>query len=206
MYIPAAFQETDPSTLRALMERYSFATLVSQSGEGPLASHLPLLLESDPEPFGRLIGHMARPNPQWQSGAGQRVLVIFQGPHAYVSPTWYEAQNVVPTWNYAAVHAYGVLRLVEDRNRLRDIVRRMVDRYEASQVTPWSMQSPEPDFIEKMLGGIVGFEIDIERLEGKWKLSQNHPRERQEKVIHGLISTGNDDSVQLAAWMRENDR
>lgn len=146
---------------------------------------------------------MARANSQWQTAAGQQVLVIFHGPHAYVSPTWYEAQNVVPTWNYIAVHAYGLLRLVEDHDRLREIVSQTVRQYESPRPQPWSMDSPDPEFIHKLLPAIVGFEIDIERLEGKWKLNQNHPCERREKVIRGLRETGRHDELQIADWMEE---
>jgi transcriptional regulator len=201
MYIPSAFQEIDIARLHSFIEEHSFATLVSHHENEPLASHLPLLLDRTAGVNGRLVGHMARPNPQWQTAAGQRVLAIFHGPHAYISPRWYEARNVVPTWNYATVHAYGVLRLVEDRDRVRESLERTVEVYEAKMEQPWSMESPEPEFIEKLEGGIVGFEIDVDRFEGKWKLNQNHPTERREKVIRGLRSLGDHDADQIAALM-----
>jgi transcriptional regulator len=201
MYIPSAFQETDVATLQAFIEQHSFATLISSCEHEPLASHLPLLLERTAGVHGRLVGHMARANPQWQTAAGQRVLAIFHGPHAYISPRWYEARNVVPTWNYVTVHAYGVLRLVEDRERVREVLERTVERYEAKMEQPWSIELPEPEFIEKLQGGIVGFEIDIDRCEGQWKLNQNHPAERREKVIRGLEAQGDHDADQIAALM-----
>jgi transcriptional regulator len=203
MYIPASFAETDPAALHHLMQRHSFATLVSQGEGEPFASHLPLLIEHFPAPHGRLLGHMARANPQWRSADGQRVLAIFHGPHAYVSPTWYEAANVVPTWNYAVVHAYGRLRLVGPE-RLREIVRRTVDRYESGRPAPWSMDAPDPAFVEKLLESIVGFEIDVDRLEGKWKLSQNHSAERREKVIHALQNAGDDEAQLVAGMMQQS--
>ncbi len=201
MYIPASFHETDLTKQHDFIEQHSFGTLISQHESEPIANHLPFLLNRDVAPHGRLIGHMARANSQWQTGAGQQVLVIFQGPHAYISPTWYEAQNVVPTWNYIAVHAYGTLRLIEDHNRLLEIVSRTVQRYESPRPQPWSIDSPEPEFVNKLLASIVGFEIDIERLEGKWKLNQNHPHERREKVVRGLRATARHDEMQIADWM-----
>jgi transcriptional regulator len=201
MYIPASFQETDINKLHDFIEQHSFATLISQHESEPIASHLPLLLDRKSSSNGRLIGHMARANPQWQSAAGQHVLVIFHGPHAYISPTWYEAQNVVPTWNYIAVHAYGLFRLIEDQDRLLEIVSQTVRQYESPRPQPWSMDSPDSEFIDKLLSAIVGFEIDIERLEGKWKLNQNHPPERREKVICGLRETARHDEMQIADWM-----
>lgn len=202
MYIPPSFLVTDSATMHDFMQSHSFATLVSQAGAEPLASHLPLLVDRDVGTHGRLIGHMARANSHWQSAAGQRVLAIFHGPHAYVSPGWMESQNVVPTWNYVTVHAYGSLRLIEDRDRLRDIVQRMVETYEASRSSPWSMSQPESEFIDKLLAAIVGFEINIDRLEGKWKLNQNHPVERREQIIRGLLETGRPDEQQVAELMR----
>jgi transcriptional regulator len=176
--------------------------LISQEGSEPVASHLPLLLDPNAGPNGRLIGHMARANSQWRSAAGQSVLVIFAGPHAYISPSWYEADSVVPTWNYAAVHAYGRLRLIENSVAVLGIVRQMVTRYEGSRETPWSLDSQPAEFIERMLAAIVGFEIDIERLEGKWKMSQNQPAERQEKVVRALLESTNPEERQVARIMR----
>lgn len=201
MYIPTSFHETDPAKLHDFIGRHSFAMLFSQHDGEPVASHLPLLLERDVAPHGRLIGHMARANSQWQTAADQRVLVIFHGPHAYISPSWYNARNVVPTWNYIAVHAYGTLRLIDDRERLHDIVQRTVQRYESTRPQPWSMDGPEREFLDKLLAAIVGFSIDVERLEGKWKLNQNHSAERRANIIRGLRETDRHDAVQIAEWM-----
>ena len=185
------------------MQQHSFATLVSQGESDLIASHLPLLLDREAGEFGRLSGHMAKPNTHWQSADGERVLIIYHGPHAYISPTWYESQNSVPTWNYVTVHAYGVLKTITDPDRLFEVIRATVDLYESHMPQPWSMLSPDSSFIEKLMGGIVGFEIQIERLEGKWKLSQNHPAERREKVIRSLLAAGDYESTQVADLMSE---
>ena len=151
MYTPASFAETDQDKLHDFMEQYSFATIVSHAGERLVASHLPLLLDRSVGPHGRIVGHIARANPQWKHIADQDVLVIFTGPHAYISPSWYQAVNVVPTWNYTAVHAYGSVVIEHDRTRLLEIARRYVDTYEASLPEPWSLDRPEPDFVDGRL-------------------------------------------------------
>jgi transcriptional regulator len=203
MYTPSSFRVDDLPTLHAFMERHSFATLCSATSGELEATHLPLLLDSDVAPHGRLIGHMARANGQCRRAAGSRVIAIFSGPHAYISPTWYESNETVPTWNYAAVHAYGVLHPIEDESRLREIVRRTVDVYEQLMPRPWSMDAVPAPLIDKLLHGIVGFEIPIDRLEGKWKLNQNHPAQRREKVIRALLASGRQENADVAALMRE---
>src|SRR4051794_14540219 len=136
MYIPAAFAEADLARLHDFIEQNSFGLLVSPFDGEPFASHLPFLLERTAGPHGTLVGHMARANPQWQAAAGQTALAIFSGPHAYISPTWYEAEQVVPTWNYAAVHVYGRVQTIEDESALLDIVREMVRVYEQAMPRP----------------------------------------------------------------------
>ncbi len=202
MYTPASFRVDDLPTLHSFIEQHSFATLCSTTDGELEATHLPLLLDREIGPHGRLVGHMARANSQWQRAAGSRVMAIYSGPHAYISPTWYESNETVPTWNYAAVHASGVLRLIEDESRLREIVRRTVDVYERSMPKPWSMDVVPPQFLDKMFVGIVGFEIEIDRLEGKWKLNQNHPVERRENVIRSLLETGRPEDAAVARLMR----
>ena len=201
MYIPPAFAETDLPRLHDFVERHSFGILVSQGAE-PFGSHLPFLLDRQPGPCGRLIGHMARANPQWQQAADGPVLVIFPGPHAYISPTWYEAENVVPTWNYVAVHVYGTFRLVDESAAVLQIARNTVDRYERGMPMPWTLDAPA-EFLDGLARMIVGFEIDIARIEGKWKLSQNHPLERRERVIQGLLDLGGPGAHELARLMQE---
>ncbi len=140
---------------------------------------------------------MARANPQWQELSGGNCLTIFSGPHSYVSPTWYEAENMVPTWNYVAVHAYGTVEIVEDHESLLSILKCSVDMFEQSMPKPWSFD-PAATYMEKMLKQIVGFRIDIDQLEGKWKLNQNHPEERRIKVAHALQSQGDENSVAIS--------
>lgn len=186
MYVPPSFSESDPERLWAFMGRHSFATLVSLNEGEAFASHLPLLLEPSSGSRGTLVGHMARANPHWKGLDGQSVLTIFQGPHAYISPTWYQVRDVVPTWNYVAVHAYGKFRLESEEERLGEIVQRYVEHYEAAQPTPWELSSTRRELVEQLLGAIVGFTIEIDRLEGKWKLGQNHDEARRERVISAL--------------------
>jgi transcriptional regulator len=196
MYIPAAFAESDLATLHDMMEQHSFALLVSQHEGRPFASHLPLLLDRQAGPQGTLIGHMARANPHWRTAAGQEVLVVFAGAHAYISPAWYEVEHVVPTWNYVAVHAYGPLALVEESSALTDILHQFVQTYERSMPTPWELKGSNA-YLERMLSQIVGFRIAITRLEGKRKLNQNHPPERRRKVIRVLRERGDETMARL---------
>lgn len=201
MYIPAHFQETDLTRLHDFIERHGFALLVSQQHGLLEANHLPLLVERDAGPFGRLWGHMARANSQWRQANGTEVLAVFSGPHAYVSPTWYQAEQVVPTWNYTVVHAYGRLELVEEPENLLPILQRQVAVYEGSLPRPWTLDASS-EFVGRLLKSIVGFRIEISRLEGKWKLSQNHPLERRERVIQALQASGDPESAKVAALMQ----
>ena len=201
MYVPPHFAESDPARLHDFIERYSFGLLVSQVGGVPFASHLPFLLDRTAGPHGTLLGHVARANPHWRELAGQTALAVFSGPHAYVSPTWFEAENVVPTWNYVAVHAYGQAAVVEDRAALLEIVQRSVAVYESAMPRPWVLDGSSA-FVGRQLGRIVGFRIEIERLEGKWKLNQNHPVERRKKVADTLSRQSGDDARAVAEMMR----
>lgn len=201
MYVPPHFAESDPGVLHEFIERHSFGLLVSQHGGEPFATHLPLLLDRAAGPHGTLIGHVARANPHWRDLAGQTALVVFGGPHAYVSPSWYEAENMVPTWNYAAVHAYGRAELVEERGALLEIVRRSVETYEAAMPRPWVLDTAST-VVDRLLAQIVGFRIEISRLEGKWKLNQNHPAERRGRVIRALEAQGGEDAVGIAELMK----
>jgi transcriptional regulator len=180
-----------------LIEQHSFGLLVSNIDGVPFATHLPLLLDRTVAPHGCLIGHMARANSHWEQADGKTALAVFSGPHAYVSPTWYEAENVVPTWNYVAVHAYGTFRAIHERDSLLQIVGQYVDYFEATLPDPWKFD-PTNDYAKKMAGAIVGFRIEISRLEGKWKLNQNQPRDRREKVVAALRASGDEDSRSVA--------
>jgi transcriptional regulator len=205
MYVPSAFQQTDRAKLHEFIEANSFGLLVSTHEGRPFAAHLPFLLERDAGPHGRLVGHVARANPQWRDLAGQEVLAIFSGPHAYVSPTWYEAENVVPTWNYVAVHAYGRCELVEDPEELTPILKAYVATYERSMPNPWTLDTAG-DYFRKMVRAVVGFRLEINRLEGKWKLNQNHPQERREKVVRVLERSADPDAREIARLMTETPR
>jgi transcriptional regulator len=204
MYMPERFREDDLQTLHALMRDYSFATLVTQHEGVPLASHLPLILAADEGPYGTLYGHMARANPQWRDfDTSQDVLVIFQGPHTYVSPSWYEEDAAnVPTWNYAAVHAYGSPRLITDDDACRALLDTLVRRHEAPFATPWRLQMPEAELRQKMQG-IMTFAIRIARLEGKLKLSQNRSLADQQHVAATLQQSADPMSRDVGALMQQ---
>ncbi|HEY7152939.1 MAG TPA: FMN-binding negative transcriptional regulator [Gemmataceae bacterium] len=201
MYVPAAFAEADPTKLHDFIEQNSFGLLVSRVEGLPFATHLPFLLDRTSGPHGTLLCHVARANPQWRDADGQTALAIFSGPHAYISPTWYEAEQVVPTWNYSAVHAYGRIQVVEGEGELLDIVREMVRVYEQAMPRPWSFDSSST-FVERMLAQIVGFRIEVEKIEGKWKLNQNHPVERRKKVVQALRERDDENAQAIAALMQ----
>lgn len=202
MYIPQHFAQPDMATLQAAIERYSFATLVSGGAGGLSGSHLPLLLERAGGASGTLLGHMARANAQWREANGQEVLAIFHGPHAYISPQWYQATEVVPTWNYVVVHAYGRLEVIEDEAATEALLERMVRTFEAGEEQPWQMS--EGDNVQRLLKQIVAFRIPITRLEGKWKLNQNRPVEQRQKVIAVLSARSDEQSQEIAKLMIRN--
>jgi len=201
MYIPALFDETGLANLHDFMRTHSFATVVTTLAGKPFASQLPLFLESASGAQGALIGHMAKANPHWQEmQAGAEVMVVFHGPHAYVSPAWYAAKSmVVPTWNYMAVHAYGKARILP-QEELVQALQQLVDEHESSYEQPWQLELTQ-EMREKMLGAIVGFEIVLSLIEGKFKLSQNRPREDQRRVIKQLAGQADADSQRVAEQM-----
>lgn len=199
MYIPTAFSQTDLSLLHDMLERYSFAILITPTDSGPQITHLPLLLDRRDGPFGTIVGHLARANSHADQLSGRPSTVIYSGPHTYISPTWYEADHVVPTWNYVAVHVTGSVELVEEPTALREIVERMTDTYEAAMPAPWRL--PRSTAIDRMLEQIVGFRLKIESIEGKWKLNQNHSPERRRKVIAQLRGQRDPDSLAIAQLM-----
>ena len=198
LYIPAAFRVSDEQALVSFIERHAFGTLVAQGREGFEVSHIPFLPERGADGRLRLLGHVARANPQWQSLEGaDHVLAIFNGPHAYVSPSWYRDHPAVPTWNYAVVHAHGRARLMDEAG-LRDLLERLSAQYEAGRPNAWRFAEAPESFIAGLLRVIVGFSIEVERLEGKFKLSQNRPAEIG-RVIEALDREG---EAELAAFMR----
>ncbi len=174
MYIPETFAETDVARLQALMRDYPFATLLTVSDGEPTVSHLPLLLDKSRGEFGVLRGHLARANPQCEHFGGKPVLVMFHGPHAYISPTWYGDGPAVPTWNYAVVHAHGVAHVLQDDEAL-DLVHDMVVLYDENADAAWPDDDASDRFRHEMITHVVAFEIPIARLEGKYKMSQNRP-------------------------------
>src|SRR5574343_260139 len=191
MYLPKHFAEDRPDVLQALMAAHPLATLVTLGEDGPVANHIPLHLDPTAGPHGTLRGHLARANPLANGHAeGQSVLAIFQGPACYISPSGYatkaEHGKVVPTWNYTAVHAYGELRLIDDRDWLLTQLDTLTAEHEAALPHPWRVDDAPADYIAKMLGAVVGIEIVIERLVGKWKVSQNQPAENQASLIAAL--------------------
>jgi transcriptional regulator len=201
MYIPASFQQTDRQALFDFIDQNSFGLLVSQVEGEPFASHLPFLLDRSSGQQGTLLGHLAVANPQWQHAESQNVLAVFSGPHAYISPSWYEAENVVPTWNYVALHVYGTLQVVQEEKALAKILEDFVTIYENSLPRPWAFDSTS-DFARKMIKAVVGFRIEISRIEGKWKLNQNRPQEQRERVVRVLDTFTDDNSRGIADLMK----
>lgn len=199
MYMPRHYQETRSEALHGLVDAYPFATVVTHADGELTANHLPF------ERVGAVLhGHVARGN-EMAALDGAPVLVIFRGPHGYVSPNWYptkhETGREVPTWNYAVVHVHGRLKVIEDATWLRALLERLTDRHEASEPAPWHVSDAPEDHIEKSLRAIVGIEIAIERIEGKFKLSQNHPERNRLGVIAGLRRRDGDGDAELADWM-----
>lgn len=200
MYVPPAFAETRTEVLHDAIRAFGLATLVTQTEDGLIATHLPLMIDPTRGAYGTLIGHLARPNPQARGAIGD-ALVIWRGPDAYITPSYYptkkETGKVVPTWNYAAVHAYGSIRFVDDKAGLLDIVTSLTDFHEAARAergaAAWAVSDAPADFVDGMLRGIVGIEIEITRLEGKWKMSQNRPEADRLGVVSGLNADGHAD-------------
>jgi transcriptional regulator len=205
VYLPPAFTETRPAVLVAHIERHNFGLLTSHGAAGLVASHIPFLVERVGAEL-HLLGHLARPNPQVVDLAhGGEVLAIFSGPHAYISPSWYAHSPSVPTWNYADIHAYGTVRLVEDRDWLQRLLRGLSDRHEAGSPVPWRMRDLPGSYLEGMLKGIIGLDISVTRLEGKFKLSQNRPAVDHPRVIAALEGQGDENSLAVAQLMRERE-
>ena len=205
VYLPPAFTEVRPEILVEHIERYDFGLFVTHGAEGLVASHIPFLIERDGEQL-HLQCHLARPNPQVSDLArGGEVLAIFHGPHAYISPNWYATGPSVPTWNYVDVHAYGTVQLVEDDKWLRRFLVRLSERHEACNPVAWRMQDLPEAYVGTMLKGIIGFEIAVTRLEGKYKLSQNRPAADRPGVIAALESQTDPESHAVGRLMRDRE-
>ena len=189
MYLPKHFEQRDPVALLALMHAHPLATLIVATPDGPTADLIPLEYHANDGPHGMLRGHVARANPLWHH-AGAAALAVFQGPQAYVSPNWYPSKRehgkVVPTWNYTMVQAHGTLHTVDDAPWLHALVRRLTDRHEAAQASPWAVDDAPDDYVQQMLRAIVGIEIRLTTLTGKWKVSQNRSAADRQGVADGL--------------------
>ena len=195
MYVPPHFREQRLPILQEAIRQSRIATLVTMGADGLIASHLPLLFDPEPGPYGTLRGHVARANSQWRDSRSEiEGLAIFMGTEAYISPAWYPSKQadgkVVPTWNYVAIHAYGRITFFEDPARLLALVTALTQNHEGKRADPWAVSDAPADYIQARLKGIVGFELPIARLEGKWKMSQNQPAENREGVREGLRREG----------------
>jgi len=206
MYVPTHFEETRTEVLHEWIRQNPFGALVAQTAQGLEASHVPFEIDATAGVMGTLHCHVARANPIWRDfTSGSQAMVLFQGAHGYVSPSWYPAKQehgkVVPTWNYVVVHAYGSLRAIEDRDWLRALVSRLTDRNEAGRAEPWKLGDAPEDYVDKMLRAIVGLELQVERLVGKWKLSQNRSAADQRGVVEGLSREADPLAVSLGGMM-----
>lgn len=197
MYTPPAFREDDPVVVRQIIREARLSTLVTGTAEGLMATPLPLILDENEGPHGVLYGHLARANLQWKAAVIGEGLAIFSGPDAYITPSWYptkqEHGKVVPTWNYAAVHAYGTVEFFEDKQRLYEVVARLTNLYEQPREHPWGVTDAPATYINSQLNGIVGLRMPITRIEGKRKMSQNQPQQNREGVAAGLAESARED-------------
>jgi transcriptional regulator len=208
MYIPRANQETRIPVIHRLMEEQPFASLITTGATGLFASHIPMVLELDGTEMGRLKCHLSRANRQWRDFAPDvEALAIFSGPQHYITPSWYpekeESGRVVPTWNYVVVHAYGHLRVIEDSDWLMAHLESLVTIHETELPAPWKIEDAPVDYVESQIKGIVGLEMVIERLEGKWKVSQNRSEQDRAGVAKGLAELNTTESLAMKALVDE---
>jgi len=201
VYIPSAFAPRDLEPLARLAAEHPFAVLITPGSPEPQITHLPLEFAADEGPRGTLLGHVARANPHWRHFGDGPSLAIFQGPHSYVSPSWYaDPAAAVPTWNYAVAHLHGRAELMDGEREKRQLLERMVARYERGRAQPWRLQL-QGRALEAMLGAIVGFRLVVERAEVKLKLSQNRSPDDRERVIAALVAEAAFDAGATARWM-----
>lgn len=208
MYVPAHFDEPRIELLHRLIRERPLGTLVTLAGAGLNANHIPFEIDIEPAPFGTLRGHVARANPVWRDfSSAVEALVIFQGAQTYISPSWYPTKQatgeVVPTYNYVIVHGYGQMKIIHEREWLRALVTRLTNRFEAERAVPWHVSDAPPAFIDKQLGAIVGIEIALTKLIGKWKVSQNRPATDRDGVMKGLNERDDADSLAIARWVKD---
>ncbi len=202
MYVPEAFKVVDEGEIQAFVQRYDFATMVSSPATGLIATHVPVVVRRETTGL-VVVGHVARANSHWRVMDGSvECLAIFHGPHSYVSPTWYANSPAVPTWNYAVVHAYGKPRFREDGPFIETVLGELVYRYESHRAEPWQIEDQPSDFRDKMLAGIVGFEMPVLKLEAKFKIGQNRRLEDRAGTIAGLEREKSSEGIALAEFMR----
>jgi len=201
MYIPSAFAMTDPAKIAEVISSHNFATLISKDGNSLFASHLPFLYKPDLGAHGKLTSHLAKANRHWELfNEQEEALVIFNGPHAYISPNWYATEIAVPTWNYITVHVYGKPRVMTSEAELNAVLDETVDKHESGLPAPWATSRLADDLKAKLHQAIVGFEIEITRVEGKFKLGQNRSKEDQKKMLSILQTATDSDSLALAKF------
>lgn len=209
MYRPKHFEETRVEVLHGLIRTCPLGALVTLTAAGLEANHIPFEVDPESGPAGTLHGHVARANPVWRDiRPGTEALVIFRGPDTYITPSWYptkrETGKVVPTWNYIVAHAYGTPRFIDDRAWLRAFVEKLTDRHESQRREPWKVSDAPADFIDRQVGAIIGLEIPITRLIGKWKVSQNRPAHDRAGVVEGLLREGHQPGVTMADLVRQS--
>jgi transcriptional regulator len=210
MYLPAHFEETRVEVIHRLIREHPLAVLVTLGEDGLNANHIPLEINPEPAPFGTLRGHVARANPVWRDFSRDiEALTVFQGPQAYISPAWYQTKKetgkVVPTFNYIVVHAYGSLRIIEDEAWLRGLVERLTTHHESGRAEPWKVSDAPEDFIKTQLRAIVGIEMPVTRLVGKWKVSQNRPTVDREGVVRGLGEMKDANAAAMSRLVKESE-
>lgn len=211
MYIPKAFAQPNVATMHTLMRAHPLATVITLNADGLNANHIPLHLDAAPAPFGTLRGHVARANPMLDDiNTDLESLIVFQGPQTYITPAWYatkqETGKVAPTWNYAVVHAYGTVRKMDDPAWLRSQLDALTAHNETAFAEPWYVSDAPAEFIEQILAHIVGIEIVITRLLGKWKVNQNQPQRNQDSVIAGLRARGSENDLVNASLVETTNK
>ena len=209
MYVPKHFEEKDVGVLHALIRSHPLGTWVTQTEGALVVNHIPFLVDPTDGEYGTLIGHVARVNPIWNAFSSEIAsVVIFQGPQGYITPSWYPTKHAhgkaVPTWNYAVVHAHGIPRAIKDKDWLLKHVTMLSDLHESERAVPWSVSDAPPEYIDTMLKAIVGIEIPISAVIGKWKTSQNRPLPDKLGTIAGLYDRGDENSQQMAALVQQH--
>jgi len=210
MYTVRHFAEEDDAVMRSYIAEHPFATLVINTPEGPNVEHIPMEFETTSEGAARLLGHVARSNPLWRAFESGPALAVFNAHDAYVSPDWYATKatdpRVVPTWNYAAVHVSGTLRFFHDAHRIRALLAGLTNRFESARPTPWQISDAPPEFVDQLAAAVVGVGLEVDRIVGKWKMSQNRSVEDRLGVIAGLRREGGPGETAVAELMEQNER